>query len=192
MCQSSRHRWFAEQVTCHYLNQCWLLVNWVLRSKFFEIQIKMQNFHSRKCIWKCVPQNGGHFVGLMCIEMGLNALAVEILQFCAKLSWRLLLNGIPVQCIPCCHEITLYYFMELIHWPLDWLSFQLCFLELKCLNHDWINVGTNKFKSRYNNFLLRKFIWKCLRNVACYKNFHLEEYIWNHPLSGGHFVSCNV
>ena len=46
----------------HYLNQCWLIVNWDLRAKFSEILIKIQNFHSRKCIWNQRLWNGGYFV----------------------------------------------------------------------------------------------------------------------------------
>ena len=56
-----------------YLDQCWNIVNWTLRNKiqwsinhnsYIFIQVKYQSqfiyFHSRKCIWKCHLQNGGH------------------------------------------------------------------------------------------------------------------------------------
>ena len=33
-----------------------------LGTNFSEILIKIQNFHSRKCIWKYRLRNGGHFV----------------------------------------------------------------------------------------------------------------------------------
>ena len=33
-----------------------------LGTNFCEIRIKMQNFHLRKCIWRCCLRNGGHFV----------------------------------------------------------------------------------------------------------------------------------
>ena len=31
-------------------------------TKFSKILIKFKRYHSRKCIWKCHLQNGGHFV----------------------------------------------------------------------------------------------------------------------------------
>ena len=43
----------------HFLNQCWVNVNWTLRN-FGEILIKIQNFSFTK--WKYCLQNGSHFV----------------------------------------------------------------------------------------------------------------------------------
>ena len=39
-----------------------LLLIGPLGTNFSEILIEIQHFHSRKCIWKCRLQNGGHFV----------------------------------------------------------------------------------------------------------------------------------
>ena len=48
----------------HYINQCWVIVNWTLRNKLqWNFDQKYEIFHSRKCIWKYRLQNGGHFVG---------------------------------------------------------------------------------------------------------------------------------
>ena len=35
---------------------------WLLGTNFSEISIKIETFHSMKCIWKCRLENGGHFV----------------------------------------------------------------------------------------------------------------------------------
>ena len=34
----------------------------LLGANFSELSIKIQNFHSRKCIWEYLLRNGGHFV----------------------------------------------------------------------------------------------------------------------------------
>ena len=52
-------RWWLNACSApsHYLDQCWLIVNWPLRKHpEGEIWIKIQNFHSWKCIWKCCLQ----------------------------------------------------------------------------------------------------------------------------------------
>ena len=47
-------------VSSHFLNQCWLLTNWVIRNNF------QWNFYgafdSRERIWTCCLQNRNHFV----------------------------------------------------------------------------------------------------------------------------------
>ena len=45
----------------HYLNQCWITINWTIKNNFSEIS-KRKRFDWRKCIWKCRLQNGAHFV----------------------------------------------------------------------------------------------------------------------------------
>ena len=50
----------AKQTTIHYLNQCWLIVNWTLRTDFSDI--KILNFSFKNFIRKCRLWNGGHFV----------------------------------------------------------------------------------------------------------------------------------
>ena len=49
----------------HSLKQYWNIVNWTLRNKLnWNL-----NRNSRKCIWKCRPGNGGHFVAAsMCSQ----------------------------------------------------------------------------------------------------------------------------
>ena len=39
-----------------------ILLIGTLGTNFSEIFIEMYIFYSRKCIWKCRPENGGHFV----------------------------------------------------------------------------------------------------------------------------------
>ena len=47
----------------HYLNQCWVIVNWTLMNKLQWIFLaKYKTFHSRNCSWKYSLRNGGHFV----------------------------------------------------------------------------------------------------------------------------------
>ena len=41
----------AYKVPSHYLNQCWLIVKWMLRN-FIVILIKLVDFHLRNCIWE--------------------------------------------------------------------------------------------------------------------------------------------
>ena len=42
---------------------CWLIVNRTLRNNIqWNFESKYQDFHSRKCIWKCYLQNISHFV----------------------------------------------------------------------------------------------------------------------------------
>ena len=61
-------RWFRKWLVVfstqnHYLNLCWINVNFNLRNKLqgnFNQDIKI--FHSRKCIWKYRLRNGSHFV----------------------------------------------------------------------------------------------------------------------------------
>ena len=44
----------------HYLNSCWVIVNWTLRNKLlWFFLIKVQNFHSQKWVWKYRMRNGG-------------------------------------------------------------------------------------------------------------------------------------
>ena len=43
----------CQFVLNHYLNQCWLIVNWTLGNN---------NFHPGKYIWKCLLRSGGHLV----------------------------------------------------------------------------------------------------------------------------------
>ena len=57
----------------HYLNQCWLIINWTLSNKLLTIKFesKYNNFHSRE-IHKCCLQNVSHFVvASMCYCMTL-------------------------------------------------------------------------------------------------------------------------
>ena len=57
-----------------------------LGTNFSEIWIKIQTFHSRKCVWKCRLWNGGHFVYLLymmvCLMVwtGLLNLQVYVIQ----------------------------------------------------------------------------------------------------------------
>ena len=53
ICQWKGSASVQEIAWCHYLNQCWLIVNWTLRNK--------HQWNSNQCIWKCL-RNGGHFV----------------------------------------------------------------------------------------------------------------------------------
>ena len=39
-----------------------------LGTNFNEISIDIHTFHSRKCIWKCRQENGGHFVPAQCVN----------------------------------------------------------------------------------------------------------------------------
>ena len=56
----------VEIMTCHYLNQCWNIVNSTLTNK---LQWNINRFFSsRKCIWKCRLRNGGN------CGLGLNVL----------------------------------------------------------------------------------------------------------------------
>ena len=57
------HHWFrwhliTSMAPDHYLNQYWHCVNWTLGTNFCKIWIN--HFCSRKSIWKCHLQNGGH------------------------------------------------------------------------------------------------------------------------------------
>ena len=45
----------------HYLNQYWIIVNWIHRNNYNEISIKNTHFHWMKCIWKCRLRNVGRF-----------------------------------------------------------------------------------------------------------------------------------
>ena len=47
-----------ENVFCHVVTGTLLI--WPLGTIFSEILIKIQYFHSQKCIWKCLVRNGGH------------------------------------------------------------------------------------------------------------------------------------
>ena len=60
----STSTWFqdANSAPSHYLNQCWVLSIGPLRRNFSEILIKIQNFHSPKCIWKYLLRNGVIFI----------------------------------------------------------------------------------------------------------------------------------
>ena len=52
--------------------KCWNIVNWTLRNKlqWNPNRNKFIHFHSRKCIWKCHLENGGHFVSAsMCYKI---------------------------------------------------------------------------------------------------------------------------
>ena len=60
MCISEQGQdWFRQWlVACsapsHYLNQCWLIVNWTIRNKTsVKFEWKQNTFYSRKCIWNC-------------------------------------------------------------------------------------------------------------------------------------------
>ena len=44
-----------------WTNADWLLIG-PLGTNFSEIRIEIQNFHSRKCVWKCRLRNVGNFV----------------------------------------------------------------------------------------------------------------------------------
>ena len=53
LCHHCFRQWLVACLApSHSLNQCWNIVNGTLRNKF----------HSRKDIWKCRMENGGHFV----------------------------------------------------------------------------------------------------------------------------------
>ena len=60
-------RWWpvAYVVPSHYLNQCWLIVNWQHISMKFES--KGNHFHTRKCIWRCL-QSGSHLSWPQCVK----------------------------------------------------------------------------------------------------------------------------
>ena len=60
-----RFRWWIPACSgpSHYLNQCWLIVNWTLMNKRqWNLNQNKQFFHSWTCIWKCHLWNGGYFV----------------------------------------------------------------------------------------------------------------------------------
>ena len=64
MRQQTNQHWFRQwlgvwSAPSHYLNPCWDIVNWTHRNKLKWYFI---HFHSRKCIWKCSLENGGHFI----------------------------------------------------------------------------------------------------------------------------------
>ena len=46
----------------HYLNQCWLVVNWVRRANLSEIWIKTRRLSVANKIWNCRLLNFRHFV----------------------------------------------------------------------------------------------------------------------------------
>ena len=56
-------------VWCQFITRTdadWLSIG-PFQTNFSEILSKTQNFHSRKCIWKCYLQNGNHFIqALVC------------------------------------------------------------------------------------------------------------------------------
>ena len=60
------HHWFRQWcVACsapsHYLNQCWLIVNWTPGKKFsVKFESEFYHFLSRKFIRRCCLPNGGH------------------------------------------------------------------------------------------------------------------------------------
>ena len=69
------HHWFrywlfANTAPSHYLNQCWNIVNWTLRNRLiWKLNRNWYILNSRKCIWKCRLENGGHFVSAsMCFN----------------------------------------------------------------------------------------------------------------------------
>ena len=67
--------WFvAYSVPSHYLNQCWVIVNWTFRNKLHWNFYQNTIFHSRKCIWTYRLRNGGHFVQ----GIWVNAMLVEL------------------------------------------------------------------------------------------------------------------
>ena len=78
------HNWFrwwffAYSAPFHYLNQCWHLVNWILRKEFRCNSKKIQHLHSEKS-WECHLQNGGIF------SCGLNVLMISRSMFTARIS----------------------------------------------------------------------------------------------------------
>ena len=58
---SSVNLWSACLVPNHYLNQCWIIVNWNNRNKFQRNLTQNGGFHLQKWISNCL-QNGEHFV----------------------------------------------------------------------------------------------------------------------------------
>ena len=60
--------WFRQWLVSHmapshYLNQCWVILNWTLINKHQWLFLsKYKTLHSRKCIWKYRLRNGEHFV----------------------------------------------------------------------------------------------------------------------------------
>ena len=58
MRQQTNHHWFRWWLATwpapsHYLNQCWIIVNWTLGHKLqWKSQSKLTHFHSRKSILK--------------------------------------------------------------------------------------------------------------------------------------------
>ena len=59
------HQWFgywlgAKQAPSHYLNQCWITVNWTLANISQWNFDNFNNFHWIKCIWKWHMRNGSH------------------------------------------------------------------------------------------------------------------------------------
>ena len=65
-------RWwlFTCWASSHYKNQCQLDL-WEQTSVKFQSQFR--SFHSRKCIWKSRPQNGGHVSWPRCVNTAINA-----------------------------------------------------------------------------------------------------------------------
>ena len=55
-------QYLNQSVASHYLNQCWIIVNWPSGVNFSDNLINLQNFHSRKCNWEWLLWNSGHFV----------------------------------------------------------------------------------------------------------------------------------
>ena len=85
--------WFKRLVACselsNYLNQCWLIVNWTRKKNFSEIWIKIQNFHSWKCIWKCLPHCGSIY------PEGLKKSSSIVIYFMCYFAFVLVLQSLP-------------------------------------------------------------------------------------------------
>ena len=62
-----RKRLGSCSVPNHYMNQCWLIVNWSLRNKSVKFNPKFERFLSRKCSYKwCLPGSNNFVQASMC------------------------------------------------------------------------------------------------------------------------------
>ena len=61
------HHWFRNGLLpSHYLNQCWVIVNWTIRNKLQRNFNQNEKLFMKKIIWQYRLRNGGHFVH-MCV-----------------------------------------------------------------------------------------------------------------------------
>ena len=78
----------------HYLNQCWVIVNWTLRNKAqWNFNQSRKFFHSRKSIWNYCLWNDGHFVQGRWVKGWTNVQHFKSYNIYIKISLKFILSG---------------------------------------------------------------------------------------------------